>query len=318
MANSATTEVFNQRATAAGYLNAVDAVVTNAITRAMGFPGASQANVAYNLTAVEPAVPEVENSTITFDAQLDAIIAKLTGELEDYFNKYYPLAADAFDEATNWVINQITMGGTGLNPSVEAQIWQRDRDRVIAEGARVEAQTLGEFSGRGFSLPPGAMAARLASIKTAQLESLQASSRDAAIKQAELTLENLRFAIESASKSRIAAMQAASDYIRALMSGTDTAARVASINSDVKARMMAATSDLYRARLARDELAMKIPLSNQDALLKVQNMNIDGYGRGAATAASASSTQAEAFARAASAALSAISAIVSSAENSFA
>jgi hypothetical protein len=318
MANSATTEVFNQRAVAQGYLGTVDAVITNAITRAMSGPVANPTPAAYAITALEPSVPEVENSTLTFDAQRDKIVAMLTDELEGFFVKYYPLASDAFDEATNWLVNSITLGGTGIDPSVEAQIWQRDRDRVVSEGLRAEAQTLSEFSGRGFSIPPGAAAARLATIKTGQMENLQASSRDAAIKQADMAVENLRFAVDNAIKSRMSAMQAAADYIRALMSGTDTAARVASINSDAKARMMGATSDLYRARLARDELAMKIPLSNQDAALKVQGLNIEGYSKAASTAGSAAETEARAFASGAQAALAAISTIVSSSENSFA
>ncbi len=315
---SAQNEVASQRILASQWLAVVDTVIERAITRAMSGPSAATTNASYTITALEPAVPDVENSTLTFEAQRDKVIAMLSDELEGFFAKYYPLASDAFDEATNWLVNSITLGGTGIDPAIEAQIWQRDRDRVTVEGLKAEAQTLSEFSGRGFSIPPGAAAARLNSIKTAQLEALQASSRDAAIKQADMTVENLRFAVENAIKSRMAAMQAAADYIRSLMSGTDTAARVASINSDAKARMMGATSDLYRARLARDELAMKIPLSNQDASLKVQGMNIDGYGKAAGTAASAAIADAEAYARSAVGALSGINAIVSDSTNTFA
>jgi hypothetical protein len=317
MSDSATTEVFNQRALASGYLGTVDAIITNAVTRAMSGPRASSTKASYTITAIEPNVPDVENPTLTFDAQLDKIMAMLSDELAGFFVKYYPLAADAFDEATNWLVNSITLGGTGINPDVEAQIWGRDRDRVIADGMRLEAQTLSEFSGRGFSIPPGAAAARLAKIKSDQLESLQAASRDAAIKQADMSVENLRFAVDNAIKSRMSAIQAAADYIRSIVSGADTAARVASIRLDAKARMMAATADLYRARLARDEMAMKITLSNQEASLKEQGLNIDGYSKAASTAASAVVAEAEAFARAAASALNAISTIVSHAENVF-
>lgn len=315
--NSATTEVFNQRATADGYLLAVDAIISTAITRAMSGPRAATTNAAYTLTALEPAVPDVGNSALTFESQRDQIIARLSSELEGFFAKYYPLAADAFDEATNWLVNSITSGGTGISAAVEDQIWQRGRDRVIADGMRAESQTLNEFASRGFSLPSGVLAARLQENRFAQLGKTQELSRDAAIKQADMTVENLRFAVNLAIESRMKAMQAAADYIRSLMSGTDVAARVAALNSDAKARMMAATADMYRARLSRDELAMKIPLSNQDAALKVQGLNIDAYSKAANTAASASEAAANGFAEGAKAALLAISTIVSSAENSF-
>jgi hypothetical protein len=274
--------------------------------------------MAYGLTAVEPAVPEVENSTLTFEAQRDQIIALLSDELAGFFNQYYPLAADAFDEATNWLVNSITVGGTGISPAVEDQIWQRDRDRVIADGARIESQTFNEFASRGFDLPPGAMAARLQEVRFAQLSKTQEHSRDAAIKQAEMEVENLRFAVDAAIKSRMGAMKAAADYIGSLMSGIDAASRVASVNSDAKARMMAATSDLYRARLARDELAMKIPLANQDATLKVTGMNMDGYYKGADIFANGAIASAEGWARGAAASLAAVNAIVSESQNSFA
>lgn len=317
MANSATTEVFNQRALAASYLSGVNSIINTAISRAMAGPQAYQTNAAYTITAIEPSVPVTEDATLTFEAQRDKIIALLSVQLGDFFNKYYPLAADAFDEATNWLVNSITLGGTGISPAVEDQIWQRGRDRVIADGLRAESQTQNEFAMRGFSLPSGALAARLQQVRFEQLSKTQEQSRDAAIKQADMTVENLRFAVDQAIKSRIAAMQAAADYIRSLMSGIDSAAKVASINSDAKARMYAATADLYRARLSRDELAMKIPLSNQDASLKVQGLNMDGYHKGAGNATAAAQTEAEAFAGAAGDALKAITTIVQYAENTF-
>lgn len=315
--NSATTEVFNQRAIAAGYLAGVDTIINNAVARAMAGPTARATDAAYAITAIEPAVPEAENSTLTFEAQRDKIIALLSDELAGFFAKYYPLAADAFDEATNWLVNSITNGGTGISTAVEEQIWQRGRERVVNDGKRAESQALNDFASRGFSLPSGALAARLQEIRFEQLGKTQELSRDAAIKQADMTVENLRFAVGLAIDSRMKAMQSAADYIRSLMSGTDAAARVASLNSDAKARMMAATADMYRARLSRDELAMKIPLSNQDASLKVQGLNLTRYGQAAGTATTAAVTEANAFAEAAKTALSAVSTIVSSSENSF-
>lgn len=314
---AAITEIFNQRSTAQGYLNTVHAIVDQAVTRAMAGPSAATTDAAFTITAIEPPVPEVEDATLTYEAQRDQLISLLSDDLAGFFTKYYPLAADAFDEATNWLVNSITGGGTGIPLEVEEQLWQRGRDRVIADGGRAESQVLNDFASRGFSLPSGVMAARLQEIRFEQLGKTQELSRDAAIKQADMTVENLRFAVEQAIKSRAMAMAAAADYIRSLMSGVDTAARVASINSDAKARMMAATADMYRARLTRDELAMKIPLSNQDASLKVKGMNIDGYHKGVDSATSAIVAEANAWADGAKMALSAISTIVSSSDSTF-
>jgi len=309
--------IADARITASQYLSAAQNIINLAMTKADGGPIIPAAPLSYGMTAVEPAVPEVENSMLTFDSQKDEIIALLSDELAGFFTQYYPLASDAFDEATNWLVNSITNGGTGISPAVEDMIWQRDRDRVIADGARVESQTLNEFASRGYDLPPGVMAHRIVESRFNQTSKLQESSRDAAIKQAEMEVENLRFAVEQAIKSRMAAMGAAADYIKALMGGVDAAAKVASINSDAKARMMAATADLYRARLARDELAMKIPMANQDASIKVSGVNMDGYYKGAQLYAQAAIASAEGWAESASSSLKAVTAIVQESENSF-
>jgi hypothetical protein len=311
------TIINNAIATANSQTAAADAAARAASTASAGYATMSPPPIAYTLTALEPAVPEVGDATLTFEAQRDKIIALLSDQMAGFFIKYYPLASDAFDEATSWLVNSITGGGTGLSAAVEEQIWQRGRDRVVADGMRAESQTLNEFASRGFSLPSGVMAARLQQDRYMQLGKTQELSRDAAIKQADMTVENVRFAIEQAIKSRTAAMQAAADYIRSLMSGTDTAARVASINSDAKARMMGATSDLYRARLARDELALKIPLANSDLNVRAQEANIVGFYKGVDARVAAAGHAADVYGKAAQAALSSLSAVGSSAASSF-
>ena len=206
--------------TQTGYANSAAAAT---MTASQGHSGVLHNPIVYDLTAVEPDVEEVQDATLTYEANRDQLIALLSGQLASFFTTYYPLAADAFDEATNWLVNSITVGGTGISAAVEAQIWQRDRDRVTKEGLRTEAQVLSEFSGRGFSLPPGAAAARLLEIKAAGMGELQASSRDAAIKQAEMEVENVRFAVDQAIKSRMQAMSAAT---LEAVSGADISARM--------------------------------------------------------------------------------------------
>ena len=289
-----------------------------AITASQGYFSPAFNQVDYTLSAVEPAVPDVENANLTYEAQRDKLIALLGDELAKFYTLYYPLASDAFDEATNWMVNAITIGGTGISPAVEAAIWARGRDRVLVDAARAEAQTLDEFSARGFSLPPGALTARLDAVRYEGMVKTSEFSRDVAVEQAKMEVDNLRFAVDKAIQSRMQAMAAAVDYIRAVMSGPDTAARVASINSDAKARMMGATSDLYRARLARDELAMKIPMFNTGERTKYVNMDIDGFYKGVDSRVRAAASAAEQYGKAAQAALVSLNSIVSSSQVGFA
>lgn len=305
------TIISNALQTASEAVNRVGTATQAAQTASLGYGGVGMVEVGYAIGAVEPPIPVTENSTLTFEAQRDRVVALLSNELTGFFAKYYPLAADAFDEATNWLVNSITVGGTGINPAVEAQIWQRDRDRVTADGLRAESQTQNEFAMRGFSLPSGALAARLQQVRFEQLAKTQEQSRDVAIKQADIEIANVRFAVEQAIQSRFSAMQAAAEYLRALMSGVDSAVRVASLNVDARARAMSATADLYRARLARDELALKIPFANQEVGLRAQISNIENFYKGIDTRVAAAVSAAEAHGKVAAAALSSLSSIAS-------
>lgn len=307
----------NALGTANSAVNSAGAAAQAAITASDGYAGVGGAPAVYSISATEPDVGVVADATLTYDSQRDRLIAILSDKLAEFFATYYPLAADAFDEATNWLVNTITVGGTGIAPAVEDQIWQRGRDRIIADGARVESQTLTEFASRGLSLPSGAMAGRLQEVRFEQLLKTQELSRDVAIKQAEIEIENLKFAVDLAVKSRMQAMGVAADYIRALMSGADTAARVALLNADAKARMISATADLYRARLARDEIAMRVPLANAANGVQLNGIGVDGFYKGIGARVQAAAAAAESYGRVAAAALASLNSVAAVSSASF-
>lgn len=307
----------NALSTANGQTALASIAAKEASTASLGYATLNPPQVVFSLAATEPAFLTEENSVLTFEAQRDKVIALLSNELAGFFLKYYPLANDAFDEATAWLVSTITNGGTGINKSVEDQIWQRGRDRVVIDGKRAESQVLNDFASRGFSLPSGVLAARLQEIRFEQLGKTQELSRDVAIEQAKIEIESLRFAVELAIDSRMKAMDAAANYIRSLMSGYDAAAQVAALNSGAKARMMSATADLYRARLARDELALKIPVINQDINMRSQIVNYEGFYKGIDARVAAAGHAAEVHGKAAQAALSSLSAIAGSTVSSF-
>jgi hypothetical protein len=306
--------IANAIATANEQVALADAAADAAIDASNGYSSSGVDPIVFNLTAVEPDVPSVVNGTQTYESQLDRLVELASSQFALFFTTYYPLAADAFDEATNWLVNTITNGGTGISAAVEEQIWQRGRDRVIAEGTRASSQIVADFAGRGFSIPPGAMAGKLKELRLTQQQANNSFSRDVAVKQAEIEIETIRFAVGKAIESRAFAMQAAADYIRAIMSAPDAAARVAVINSDVQAKMISATSDLYRARLSRDELVLKSQEANLDANVKANAIDVNAFYQGIDARVRAAVGAAGVYGNAAGAALSSLNSLVSSAE----
>ena len=130
-------------------------------------------------------------------------------------------------------------------------------------------------------------------------------------------LKTIKFAIDKAIDSRTMAMNAAADYIRAIATSPDAAARVAALNTDTQAKMVSAYSDFYRTRLSRDELVLKSKLAKIDSNVDVWKMQKANATDSARVKVSALAAAADSFAWAASAALSSLNSVVSSATNAF-
>lgn len=83
-------------------------------------------------------------------------------------------------------------GGTGLSPAIEQAIWGRARDRETKIALANEAEISRSNTAFGFSLPSGALAAQLREAQQGYFGRLSGLSRDIAIKQADMELENLK------------------------------------------------------------------------------------------------------------------------------
>lgn len=100
---------------------------------------------------------------------LEAIQAKLEGDIEN--------------------------GRLGIPVAVEKAIWDRARAREGANAERLRHEAIEGFAARGFSLPAGVLAARLERAEQEAVNLDSSLSRDIAIKQAEMTLQHLQFAL---------------------------------------------------------------------------------------------------------------------------
>ena len=234
----------------------------------------------FDVSAIEPEIPDIADSKVEYETRLADIIALLRDQFADFFSTYYPLASDAFDEATAWLIDVITNGGTGVNTTVEDQIWQRDRERRTAEGRKTKAQLVTGYAAKGFFLPAGSLLKKIEEIDYAVFAENGVASTAVAAKQLEIEIETVRFAIGGALKSRSMAMQAAADYLKAISLTPESAVRVAELNSDARAKMLSASAQWYSTRLDRDKIILSSKLaemaSTDDIYKQRQNASIQG------------------------------------------
>lgn len=286
-------------------------------TRAGFFYTSPNPALGFAITAVEPDVPEVADNYQRYEAERDRLIDLLSNKLADFFREYYPLTNDAYDDAVAWLVDTITNGGTGLNATIEAQIWQRARDRVITEGRRLNNQIVTGYAAKGHSLPQGSMLRKIEDARSDGYRNLSTASTDIAIKQVEIEIETIKFAITKAMEMRQIAIGAAVDYIRALASLAPDAARIAELTSDAKAKMMAATADMYRARMSRDELVLRSKITELATATEIYRHKGDMSIRSDTVDVQAVASAAEVYGRTASAALSALNSIASASSTEF-
>lgn len=270
-------EVFNlQNATAIDRLAKSDKLTTDAIGLIGNAPQISEINISsvLNIPAA-PAIDGFSSSELTalHTSTADEIQAMIANGLSSFYINYFPLGNE-LAAARAWIERAITQGGTGLNANIEAQIWERDRSRVLREAARSVDEATATWAARGYPMPPGALLDQVNRIDQDTRDKTAQASRDVAIKQAEIELENTRFAVGKAIEMRTAAIQAAGDYIRTLALGPQLGIQMATAVIDAKAKMAGALTSFYQAKISALELPLRARIAEATANVEVRKANL--------------------------------------------
>lgn len=201
-----------------------------------GDPGV---NIPKNATGVDSAL---------YNSTQNKIIQDLSDKFTGFFATYFPNECNALAEAQRWMCDVLTEGGTGIKPHVEDQIWQRERARTLSEVRRASEEVLSTFAARGFPLPPGAANHAMQQAQQEAQDKIAASSRDRAIKQAEMEIENIKFVVQQALDYRVKGIAAAAEYMKTLALGPDIAMKLATSAADAQAKLISSAASYYSAR----------------------------------------------------------------------
>lgn len=195
--------------------------------------------------------------------------------LADYIGRFFPECVRSSTD--NWICNTILYGGTGVPANIQDAIWERARRAEIMEAKRVESEAISAFASRGFTMPGGYVASQ---VMAAQQEAANKSStigRDIAIKNVELEIENIKFAIQQGVALRVGVLGALGSYIRAYMSPIELAMEKAKVLADAQQRLWSSTADYYRAMVSEAQLAVSVHEINarsHDSLQNNQNASL--------------------------------------------
>ena len=135
-----------------------------------------------------PALPE-------FNAQAPQFHAPAISAVLNWQERPYRL--EILDEQMD-KLRAMWNGQLGLPPAVEQALWERAAGREDVAAQREVAQAMQEFSSRGYTLPPGALLARVDDVRQQAGLRKIGLGREVMIKAADVQVENLRFACAQA------------------------------------------------------------------------------------------------------------------------
>lgn len=163
-------------------------------------------------------------------------------------------------------------GQLGLPPAVEQALWERAASREDQTAMRDVSAAAVEFSGRGYTLPPGALVARVDAIRTEAALRKTGLGREILIKIADTQVENLRFACTTA----LAAEQVLVSIWREMAARSFDAAKH---QMDSQLALLNAQVAIFNARQSAYRTSAEIFKINLDAQLsriQVYKAQLDG------------------------------------------
>lgn len=151
---------------------------------------------------VLPAVPSFVQ--LNMPSAPDIVIDDFTEDrpvfIEPPFNNDWTFVPEAYTSVLKdqliGEVQRMLAGQEALPAPIERAIFERMRGRNDIEARRALDTASAEFASRGFNEPPGILSDRVSEIVQANQSANASASRDAAIKQYEESLANLRLALQ--------------------------------------------------------------------------------------------------------------------------
>lgn len=245
-----------------------DQAINSAETAARQYINVTPTSFSFYPSVAEPNVyiPQIapNSSSNVILNEGDKILQSLKNNFDQFFDAYFPDECDYLAKAQAWLCQVIDNGGIALSPEIEALIYGRDKDRIEGEYIKGMDEAASLWASRGFPMPPGALVAAQLTARENADKLLGDASTALAIRQEELRIDTVKFAVERALDFRVKAVAAAADYIQVLMGGYDAGFKVLQNQNDAQARLISAASEYYRVRLGVEELRFKASMATAE------------------------------------------------------
>jgi hypothetical protein len=289
------------------------AAADTAMMAALGYSTLEAPAVATDVSVVEPSVYIPSNATgvdtALFNSTYDKIALDLGNKFASFFTDFFPLNPATMAAAEAWLYNAIVNGGSGINITVEDQIWQRDRDRITRAAQASEAEATASWAAKGFPMPVGAALGAVAQIRRDRDFKIYDAGRDRAIKSWEMEYANVKFAIQQAIDYRVKAVQAAGDYIRTLALAPQIASQLSTAALGAQAQLINAAASYYNARIKVVDMKLEKDKLNAGMTMSAGQTNMTGFNARIQNQTNAAVSIASSLGNQAASALNSVSAV---------
>lgn len=197
-----------------------------------------------------------------------------------------PYTREVLNDITPWVRKALA-GGTGLSAAVEGAIFQRARRRLDRVTRKSRQQVADEFSGRGFTEPPGAFAARMAEVVQENVDAGLELDSTITIQFHETEIKNIQFAVtQGIALEQLLIGQHSQIMDRSLQAAKLLLdARVAIHNAEVnsynaKIAKFRADADVFKARIDGEVAKLegyRAQVEGQKAIADINKAAADAY-----------------------------------------
>lgn len=248
-----------------------------------------------NVPPFSPDIDLGELLDLAADGNVRLFIDQLSTEFTRFVNSYFPDLEVHKDALEARIQDMLNGDGTGLPAAIENALWERGRSRITRDGLVLEQNVANDLAARGFTAPNGVMVARLDEARFTGHVAVAGFSRDVAIRQAEIHIENLRFAMELAHRHRFDAISAAVQYVSSIIVAVlDKGIEKARLIVQAKEALWNSTTRYYdtlinegRLLLTYEELVSNIAIERARRTLDSLVNDTQRYTEGAITGANA-------------------------------
>lgn len=219
-------------------------------------------------------------------------VTRLNNEVDEWIKRYFPAIDTCFGKGDNatgdivpddWLCGVITGNNPfGLPESVFEAIWHNARDREERQFRSAQQSLQMEFSRRGFTIPPGAYVASLEKVRQQGSEAIQEINRQQAIRNEEVKVQLLQFAVQQAVQYKLGIMSALADFYRVWVTIPNQDIERARVRAQAYSSLYSALSTYYNVEVAFEELRLKAADADVAAQISTDRNKIALYDAGGA------------------------------------